>query len=161
MVCEMRVSCSCLSPSRTRTQWKDSLLWLAAQARDTVEVAGRAADAASAAAAAAPAAAEKAIQLLKRPGAKALWAVAVVPDAKGKANLLRGANKALCASVAPPGGKAVAIVGNGPLADASRQEIAAADAIVRFNEMNNRRCLRASWPFPFHLAATAVCRDWS
>lgn len=95
------------------------------------------------------AAAAQAAVLLQQPGAEALWSAANIPDvraAKGrKQNLLRGDGKALCTVIAPAGAKAVAVVGNGPLTDDSRADIAAADAILRFNEMNNRWAWRPGW----------------
>jgi hypothetical protein len=35
--------------------------------------------------------------------------------------------------------RSVALVGNGPLTEAQRQRIAAADLVIRLNKMNNRR----------------------
>jgi hypothetical protein len=84
-------------------------------------------------------AASKAAELLQQPGAKALWSASSIPDVAGRrSNLLRGDGKALCAAIAPPGVTSLAVVGNGPLTDESRRQIAAADVILRFNEMNNR-----------------------
>lgn len=84
-------------------------------------------------------AASKAAELLQQPGAKALWSTSSIPDVAGrKSNLLRGDGKALCAAIAPRGVTVLAVVGNGPLTDESRRQIAAADVILRFNEMNNR-----------------------
>jgi hypothetical protein len=37
----------------------------------------------------------------------------------------------------------VALVGNGPLTEAQRQRIAAADLVIRLNKMNNRHALRS------------------
>ena len=84
-------------------------------------------------------AASKAVELLQQPRAKALWSASSIPDLAGrKSNLLRGDSKTLCAAIAPPGAMSLAVVGNGPLTDESRRQIAAADVILRFNEMNNR-----------------------
>lgn len=87
--------------------------------------------------------ADAAAALAQQPGSEKLWAAAHIPDiskpGRGrKQNLLRGDGKALCAAIAPEHAKAVALVGNGPLTDESRGDITAADAIIRFNEMNNR-----------------------
>jgi hypothetical protein len=96
----------------------------------------------------------KAAELLQQPGANALWSAANIPDVKGrKQNLLQGDGPALCATVAPPGQKTIAVVGNGPLTDESRKQIAASDAIVRFNEMNNR------WVCVFCRDLCVLCSD--
>ncbi|KAK9843669.1 hypothetical protein WJX81_001900 [Elliptochloris bilobata] len=45
----------------------------------------------------------------------------------------------LCGALVQPGVRTVAVVGNGPLDEAARMGIAAADVVVRFNLMNNWR----------------------
>ena len=49
-----------------------------------------------------------------------------------------GDPKAVCAAIAPANATTLAIVGNGPLSEAQRAQIAGLDRVVRFNAMNNR-----------------------
>ena len=53
--------------------------------------------------------------------------------------LPQGDGQELCRLLMPDGAETLAVVGNGPLTDASRADIATADSVLRFNELNNWR----------------------
>lgn len=67
----------------------------------------------------------------------------------------------LCGPLARPGVRKVAIVGNGPLDEAARAGVAAADLVVRFNLMNNwRRFEEAADVWVIRFSAEASLRYW-
>ena len=67
----------------------------------------------------------------------------------------------LCGPLARPGVRRVAVVGNGPLDEAARAGVAAADLVVRFNLMNNwRRFEEAADVWVIRFSAEASLRYW-
>ena len=67
----------------------------------------------------------------------------------------------LCGPLARPGVRRVAIVGNGPLDEAARAGVEAADLVVRFNLMNNwRRFEEAADVWVIRFSAEASLRYW-
>jgi len=72
-----------------------------------------------------------------------------------------GAGNPLCTPLRRPGVRSVAVVGNGPLDEAARRGVGAADIVVRFNLMNNwRRFAERVDVWVIRFSVEAALRYW-
>ena len=76
----------------------------------------------------------EALQWFRGRDLRQLWNHSVVSAAE---NWRLGSHSGLCESVAPANASTLAIVGNGPLTQEQRRQIAGMDRVVRFNAANN------------------------